>query len=90
MRKTMKITMAVAGVAGLLMAANGVAGAQSEDGFEVGNVSVGYADGYTDRNHQFHAWEHRADAEQYRAKHADGYRAWRHDDPRHHEDEQSR
>jgi hypothetical protein len=53
--------------------------------FEEGSVSIAFADGYMGTDHQFHAWEHRADAEQFRAKHADMYRAWRHDDPRHHE-----
>ena len=46
-------------------------------------ISVAYADGYTATDGQFHAWEHRSDAEDFRAKHADRYRAWRHDDPRH-------
>ena len=90
MQKTTKITAVLVGVVGFVLAANGPAGAQAEVGFEMGNVSVGYADGYMDRNHRFHAWEHRADAEQYRAKHADEYRAWKHDDTRHHEDERSR
>ena len=46
-------------------------------------INFAYADGYTAKDGQFHAWEHRSDAEDFRAKHADRYRAWRHDDPRH-------
>jgi hypothetical protein len=38
-------------------------------------------------DHQFHAWEHRADAEEFRAKHLDKYHPWRHDDT-HHKDAQ--
>ena len=53
--------------------------------YQESDVSIAYADGYIGTDHQFHAWEHRADAEQFRAHHADMYRAWRHDDPRHHE-----
>ena len=50
---------------------------------EASQVTVAYADGYTGTDGQFHAWDSRADAQEFRAKHADQYRAWRHDDPRH-------
>jgi hypothetical protein len=53
---------------------------------EASQITVAYADGYTGTDGQFHAWESRADAQEYRAKHADNYRAWRHDDPRHKDD----
>jgi len=49
-------------------------------------VATGYADGYVGTDGQFHAWEHRSDAENFRAQHADKYKAWRHDDPRHKSD----
>ena len=49
-------------------------------------ISVAYADGYTGTDGQFHAWENRSDAQDFRAKHADQYRAWRHNDPRHKND----
>lgn len=49
-------------------------------------VSVAYADGYTGTDGQFHNWEHRSDAQGFRAGHADKYRPWRHDDPRHKND----
>ena len=54
--------------------------------FQDSDVTVAYADGYMGTDNQFHPWEHRADAEEYRSKHADNYRAWRHDDPRHKDD----
>ena len=47
------------------------------------DVQMAYADGYMGTDNQFHAWEHRADAQAFRAKHPDQYKAWRHDDPRH-------
>lgn len=86
MRTGLKITAMCAVLMGTSYGGLGVAQAQDAT-FDIGNVSVGYADGYMDHNHQFHAWEHRADAEEFRAKRADEYRAWRHDDPRHRNDE---
>ena len=78
MRNTLKITIAAMTVAAASLATAGIANA-----FQDSDVSVAYADGYTGTDNQFHAWEHRADAEEYRAKHADKYKSWRHDDPRH-------
>jgi hypothetical protein len=49
-------------------------------------VARAYSDGYTGADGQFHVWEHRSDAESIRAHHADKYRPWRHDDPRHKDD----
>ena len=54
--------------------------------FQDRDVTIAYADGYTGTDGQFHAWEHRSDAEGFRAQHADKYRPWRHDDPRHKND----
>ena len=53
--------------------------------YQESDVAMAYADGYMGTDHQFHAWEHRADAQDFRAHHADLYHPWRHDDPRHHE-----
>ena len=53
--------------------------------YQESEVSIAYADGYMGTDHQFHNWEHRADAQEFRAHHADMYRAWRHDDRHHHE-----
>ena len=60
--------------------------AHADDNFDIGQVSIAYADGYRGVDHQFHPWEHRADAEAFRAKHLDHYRPWSHDDPRHAKD----
>jgi hypothetical protein len=75
MRKTLKLAASVA-IIGLSLTGAAVA-------LEAGEVSIAYADGYLGSDHQFHVWEHRADAMEFRAKHAEQYRAWRHDDPRH-------
>jgi hypothetical protein len=58
--------------------------AYADDAFDIAQVDVAYSDGYMGVDHQFHPWEHRADAEAFRAKHIDRYHAWRHDDPHHH------
>ena len=78
MRNTLKITIAAITVAAASLATAGIANA-----FQDSDVSVAYADGYMGTDNQFHAWEHRADAEEYRSKHAENYKSWRHDDPRH-------
>ena len=74
---------AIAGSMGFLGAA-----ANADDNFDTNVVSIAYADGYMGTDHQFHVWEHRADAEAFRAKHLDRYRAWRHDDSKHAKDPQ--
>jgi hypothetical protein len=75
---TIAITLAVAtlAVGNPVNAAVGVS-------FDIGNVAVGYSDGYYDNDRHWHRWAHRADATHYRAAHADQYHTWRHDDPKH-------
>lgn len=51
--------------------------------FDIGNVALGYSDGYYDNDHHWHRWAHAADARRYRAAHKDQYHTWRHDDPKH-------
>lgn len=81
MRINMKLAaLAIAG--GLAMLGT----AQADDSFDINQVTVAYSDGYMGTDHQFHAWEHRADAEAFRAKHLDRYRPYRHDDTHHKDD----
>jgi hypothetical protein len=79
MHKTLKIALAAALLAGSVGTADAAVGI----GFNLGNVSVGFSDGYWDNNHHWHRWAHRADLERYRSAHGDSYHEWRHDD-RHH------
>lgn len=51
--------------------------------FDIGNVAVGYTDGYYDNDHHWHRWAHRADATRFRRAHKDQYHGYRHDDPKH-------
>jgi len=60
----------------------------ADEAFDINQVATAYSDGYMGTDHQFHAWEHRADAEEFRAKHLDRYHPWRHDDPHHAKDAQ--
>jgi hypothetical protein len=44
-----------------------------------GGIAFGYTDGYWDREHHWHRWHSRHEAEQWRAANADHYYAVRHD-----------
>jgi hypothetical protein len=83
-QQSMRINLTLAALAltgGLAMLGT----AYAQDAFNPDQVTVGYSDGYMGADHQFHAWEHRADAEEFRAKHLDKYHPWRHDDTHHKE-----
>ena len=73
-------------VAALLITSADAASAAVGIGFNIGNVSVGFSDGYWDNAHHWHRWANRADMERYRTAHADSYHEWRHDDRRHRND----
>jgi hypothetical protein len=81
MRSLMKC-MAIAAILGMNA---GVANAAVHVGFDIGNVSIGYSDGYYDNAHHWHAWRRAADMRAWRNAHADMYHAWRHNDKRHHD-----
>jgi hypothetical protein len=79
----MRITsaaMAALAFSGLIL--GGLGNVRAAD-LDLNAVTVGYTDGYMGTDHQFHAWEHRSDAESFRYKHANLYHPRRHDDPRH-------
>lgn len=80
----MRTLLKTALVAGLLMGSlDMTANAAVGIGFNLGNVSVGFTDGYWDNNHHWHRWAHRRDLDAFRAAHADMYHEWRHNDRRH-------
>jgi hypothetical protein len=45
----------------------------------LGNAAFGYTDGYWDRDHMWHSWQNKAQAQYYRAHNAQHYVAARHD-----------
>ena len=53
--------------------------------FSIGDVAVGYQDGYWDHSHHWHAWRNNDDWQNYRHTHPEAYHEWRHDDPHHHD-----
>ncbi len=83
----MRITLKKATVAAALtiatLASANFANAAVGVRFDIGNVAIGYSDGYYDNDHNWHRWAHPADARHYRAAHKDQYHTWRHDDPKH-------
>ena len=76
--KSAAIALALAGVT-LGSAANAAVGVS----FDVGNVAVGYSDGYMGTDHQYHAWAQHSDAVRYQKAHKESYHGYRHDDPNH-------
>jgi hypothetical protein len=77
-------TIARGGATVVLALSITVAAAVAE--IDAASVKVAYADGFVGTDGQFHGWESRYDAQNFRAKHADLYHPWRHDDPRHKDD----
>ena len=76
------IAIALAGATlGSAMTANAAVGVS----FDIGNVAVGYSDGYMGNDHQYHRWAHASDAKRFRTAHKDQYHGYRHDDPKHHD-----
>src|SRR5580698_7526915 len=71
------IALAVAGVTlGSAVTANAAVGVS----FDIGNVAVGYSDGYMGTDQQYHRWAHASDAKRFRAAHKDQYHTYKHDD----------
>jgi hypothetical protein len=83
MRKILTVTAFALALAGASLGAAGTANA-ARVGFNIGNVSLGFSDGYWDNGHHWHRWAHRDDAARFRAAHAEMYHEWRHDDRHHH------
>ena len=80
MRSALKMLVAasVLGGAGLFAAAP--ASAQGFNfSFRVGDVAMGYNDGYYDRNRHWHAWRNTRERNWYRAHYGYNYRAMRRD-----------
>jgi hypothetical protein len=47
--------------------------------FDVGNVAIGYSDGYWDHGHAWHTWSRPEDSTAYRAAKGAEYHEWKHD-----------
>jgi hypothetical protein len=84
MKTIVKTLLASTLLLGAVTATAGVANAAVGVGFNIGDVSVGFNDGYWDNHHRFHRWARHEDMEAWRHAHADAYHDWRHDDKHHH------
>ncbi|HUA51076.1 MAG TPA: hypothetical protein VMB81_02870 [Candidatus Sulfotelmatobacter sp.] len=76
----------VAGLAAgcLMVGMAGLAGAPAvaadvSVGVGPGGIAFGYADGYWDRGHNWHAWRNHEEMEHWRAENREHYYAWNHD-----------
>lgn len=78
MMRTPKIAVIVLALAVSPLALTGVARA-ADIRFNVGDVAIGYSDGYWDHHHRWHAWEREDHREAYRREKNAEYHEWRHD-----------
>ncbi len=80
MKHTLKILLAasVLGGAGMFAAAPATA-ATAHLSFRIGDVAIGYSDGYYDRNRHWHAWRNTRERNWYRANYRESFRNMRHD-----------
>jgi hypothetical protein len=79
--KTSLVTLLAAGFLGCatLVGTTGAATAQPLGfSFRIGNVAMGYSDGYYDYGHRWHAWNSR-ERNWYRSHYRSRYRSMRHD-----------
>jgi hypothetical protein len=75
-----RVTLSILGaalVAGSLMA--GVPAVAADVAIAIGGIAFGYNDGYWDREHHWHAWQNREEAEHWRAENREHYYARNHD-----------
>jgi hypothetical protein len=79
MTKSLKILLAASVLSGAGMLAVAPASAAVGFSFRVGDVAMGYSDGYYDRSRHWHSWRNAREREWYRANYSRSYRAMRHD-----------
>ena len=74
MRTSIKIALAAIALAGAPLAAT-TQPASAEVGISInpGGIAFGYSDGYWDRDHHWHNWRNRQDAQWYREHYHDHY-----------------
>ena len=80
MKTVMKTLLAASLLCGAGMIASAPASAQpAHFSFRVGDVAIGYSDGYYDRSNRWHRWHHAREREWYRVNYRDRYHARRYD-----------
>jgi hypothetical protein len=79
MKTSLKILLAAAALSTASLAATAPASAQPTSfSFRVGDVAMGFSDGYYDRGHRWHHWRNAREHDWYRANYAHSYRGMRH------------
>ena len=78
--------IALALVATPVMASAPAAAAGVDFSVSLGNAAFGYSDGYWDRDHNWHTWRNKDEAQYFRTHNAEHYAEVKHDkDPKDHD-----
>ncbi len=81
MNRKLNVALIAIALAGGALTAGAPAKADSVTiGVYPGGIAFGFADGYWDRDHHWHAWERREDAEHFRAENREHYFDRKHDE----------
>ena len=78
MRTSLKILLAAGVLSAASLAAVPASAQPTSFSFRVGDVAMGFNDGYYDRYHRWHHWRNAREHRWYRANYADNYRQYRH------------
>lgn len=82
MKNSLKMLLAASAIFGAGFVATAPASAQTGFSFRVGDVAIGYSDGYYDRRNRWHSWRNAREHEWYRVNYRDNYRGYRRDQDR--------
>lgn len=84
MRSTIKAALATLAIAAGSLAAGPAALADNVTvGVGPGGIAFGYSDGYWDRDHHWHGWRNKEEAERFRAENREHYYDRKHDREEH-------
>jgi hypothetical protein len=78
MKTSLKILLAATVLSTASLAAVPASAQPTRFSFQIGDVAVGYNDGYYDNYHRWHRWRNVREHEWYRANYARNYRGWGH------------
>jgi Spy/CpxP family protein refolding chaperone len=82
MRLIVKTALLALALAGAPVVASVPASAATDFSITLGNAAFGYSDGYWDRDHHWHGWRNKAEAQYFREHNREHYEAARHDHDR--------
>ncbi|MBI3516887.1 MAG: hypothetical protein HY060_22885 [Proteobacteria bacterium] len=78
-RRIKTLVLAVALLGGPLLAGAPALAAEVTVGVGPGGIAFGYADGYWDRERNWHAWRDREEHDRWREANREHYHGWKHD-----------